>query len=58
MSSPFILNKEIAYLGAFEKVQEHIKGSFKKTARGLHTFFENSNEIQKLFAYPAKEFKT
>jgi len=39
-------------LVAFEKVQEHLRALFKNGER-FACIFENSNEIQKQFAYPA-----
>jgi len=52
MSSLFVFEKRDGFLVAFEKVQEPIRALFKNGKR-LARIFENSNEIQKLFAYPA-----
>ena len=46
------LKSELWSLVAFEKLHEHIRTLFKKE-RGSLAFFENSNEVQKLNAYPA-----
>ena len=52
MSSLVVFEKEMGSLVAFEKVQGHIMALLKKGERFAH-IFDNSNEIQKLFAYPA-----
>jgi hypothetical protein len=40
-------------LVAIEKLREHIRTLYKNDKRFAHIFLKNSNEIQKLFAYPA-----